>query len=223
MARNLSINAHFRSRAGKHVPRFRFDGGREFGRWQSELLPAVRATLGRMPEKVPLNPEVQAEWREDGLIKQRVDLRRRGRACPPSRTSSARRRATGTAARDPRLSRARAVRQGAGDGQPLHRRELADEIDSAQLRLRPADGAGGVRGDRDRLARLRRARRPPQAATTTTSTCERRARSATCATCTTSAPAILGMTMLGHGRARRHVRARLPLPAGRSSTPIASA
>ena len=71
MSRNLSLNSHFRSKAAKHRPRLRYDG-RDFGRWQSELLAAARATLGRMPEKVPLNPQVQAEWREDGLIKQRV-------------------------------------------------------------------------------------------------------------------------------------------------------
>ena len=71
MARNLSLNAHFRARAARHVPRLRY-AGQEFGRWQSELLAAARDTLGRMPEKVPLNAEVQAEWREDGLIKQRV-------------------------------------------------------------------------------------------------------------------------------------------------------
>ncbi|MEA2711717.1 MAG: hypothetical protein QOF78_4318 [Phycisphaerales bacterium] len=71
MARNLSINAHFRSTAARHVPRLRYNG-QEFGRWQTELLDAARATLGRMPDKVPLNAEVQAEWREDGLIKQRV-------------------------------------------------------------------------------------------------------------------------------------------------------
>ena len=71
MARNLSINAHFRAKAARHTPRLRYDG-RHFSRWQDELLTAARATLGRMPEKVPLNPEVQAEWREDGLIKQRV-------------------------------------------------------------------------------------------------------------------------------------------------------
>jgi len=77
MARNLSINAHFRARAARHVPRYRFGAtaaaaGQSFARWQAELIPAVRATLGRMPEKVPLNAEIQAEWREDGLIKQRV-------------------------------------------------------------------------------------------------------------------------------------------------------
>src|SRR5690349_13680740 len=71
MPRNLSINAHFRSRAAQHGPRLRYNG-QDFGRWQDELLTAARATLGRMPEKVPLNAEIQAEWREDGLIKQRV-------------------------------------------------------------------------------------------------------------------------------------------------------
>jgi cephalosporin-C deacetylase-like acetyl esterase len=72
--RNFSINAYFRAQAARHVPRFRFDGQQDFDRWHAQLLPAVRATLGRMPKKVPLNPEIQAEWHEDGLIKQRVIL-----------------------------------------------------------------------------------------------------------------------------------------------------
>jgi len=69
-ARNLSVNAYFRATAERHQPRYRYDG-RDFTRWHAELLPAVRATLGRMPQRVPLNPYVQAEWREHGLIKQR--------------------------------------------------------------------------------------------------------------------------------------------------------
>ena len=72
MPRNLSVNAYFREMAERHVPRYRFASGIDFGRWQSELLPAVRETLGRMPDRVPLNAHVQAEWREHGLIKQRV-------------------------------------------------------------------------------------------------------------------------------------------------------
>src|SRR5688572_18354443 len=71
MARNLSINAHFRALAAKHQPRFRFDG-RDFAAWQQQLLAALRASLGVMPKKVPLNAEIVAEWREDDLIKQRV-------------------------------------------------------------------------------------------------------------------------------------------------------
>jgi dienelactone hydrolase len=74
MSRNLSVNAYFRALAARHVPRYRFGAGgpREFSAWRRELLPLVRASLGRLPAKVPLNPEVQAEWREDGLVKQRI-------------------------------------------------------------------------------------------------------------------------------------------------------
>src|SRR5215212_4284579 len=71
MPRNLSINAHFRAKAARHQPRLRY-ASQPFAGWQDELLTAARATLGHMPEKVPLNAEIQAEWREDGLIKQRV-------------------------------------------------------------------------------------------------------------------------------------------------------
>ena len=72
MPRNLSTNVYFRSRASRHIPRLRFGPGREFPDWHRELRAAARATLGRLPEKVPLNAEIQAEWREDGLVKQRV-------------------------------------------------------------------------------------------------------------------------------------------------------
>ena len=74
MNRNLSINVYFRGLAARHKPKFRFAGSsrQDWQNWRDRLLPAVKATLGRMPEKVPLNPEVQAEWTEDGLAKQRV-------------------------------------------------------------------------------------------------------------------------------------------------------
>jgi dienelactone hydrolase len=72
VSRNLSVNAYFLETAARHVPRCRFVPGMDFDRWRGELLPAVRATLGRMPQRVPLNAQVQAEWGEHGLIKQRV-------------------------------------------------------------------------------------------------------------------------------------------------------
>jgi len=74
MARNLSVDAYFRNLAAGHRPEYRFAGStnKDWQEWRGKLLPAVKATLGRMPEKVPLNPQVQAEWRDDGLIKQRV-------------------------------------------------------------------------------------------------------------------------------------------------------
>src|SRR5687767_15193266 len=74
-SRNLSVNAYFRATAERHVPRYRF-AGQDFAQWQAELLPAVRKTLGRMPDRVPLNAQVQAEWREHGLVKQRVEIGR---------------------------------------------------------------------------------------------------------------------------------------------------
>ena len=71
MPRNLSINAYFCKRALKHRPRLRY-AGQVFHTWHADLLSSARATLGHMPSRVPLNPEIQAEWREDGLIRQRV-------------------------------------------------------------------------------------------------------------------------------------------------------
>lgn len=74
MSRNLSINAYFRRLAASHQPKYRFAGStqRDWQTWREVLLPAVKAGLGTMPEKVDLNPEVIAEWRQDGLIKQRL-------------------------------------------------------------------------------------------------------------------------------------------------------
>ncbi len=74
MQRNLSVNAYFCCLAAKHTPQYRFSKNRntDWQPWRKDLLPKVKASLGKMPEKVPLNPEIQAEWQEDGLIKQRV-------------------------------------------------------------------------------------------------------------------------------------------------------
>src|SRR5690242_8444886 len=72
--RNLSINRYFEDRATRHTPRYRFAGKtkEDFGRWQGQLRAAAVASLGQMPRKVPLSPELLAEWREDGLVKQKV-------------------------------------------------------------------------------------------------------------------------------------------------------
>lgn len=74
MARNLSVQRYFERVSSAHIPAHRFAGSSEsdWRRWRQAALPAVQATCGRMPEKVPLNPELLAEWHEDGLIKQRV-------------------------------------------------------------------------------------------------------------------------------------------------------
>jgi len=74
MSRNLSINAYFRDLAARHAPRHRFSGAtrQDWQSWRQQLLPVLKQSLGRMPRKVPINPEVVAEWREEGLIKQRV-------------------------------------------------------------------------------------------------------------------------------------------------------
>ena len=63
MSRNLSINAYFRAKGAAHHPRLRYVG-QNFGSWRAELQPLVRATLGKMPARVPLNPEIQAQWHE---------------------------------------------------------------------------------------------------------------------------------------------------------------
>ena len=74
MNRNLSVNEYFRQLAAEHTPTYRFAGSRktDWQEWRDQLLPAVQATLGRLPRKVPLNPEIIAEWTEDGLTKQKI-------------------------------------------------------------------------------------------------------------------------------------------------------
>ena len=74
MKRNLSVNAYFNHLASVHSPKYRFSGSsmEDWQRWRQRFLPAITTSLGRMPEKVPLNSEILAEWTEDGLIKQSV-------------------------------------------------------------------------------------------------------------------------------------------------------
>jgi len=74
MQRNLSIDQHFNAIAARHKPQYRFAGKTpaDWKRWRAALHPAVLKTLGTRPTKVPLRPEILCEWREDGLIKQRL-------------------------------------------------------------------------------------------------------------------------------------------------------
>jgi len=71
--RNLSPQRMFELLAAEHEPTHRFTGStqQEFLAWKRETLPKVLATLGDWPERVPLNPELMAEWEHDGLRKQR--------------------------------------------------------------------------------------------------------------------------------------------------------
>lgn len=71
MDRNLSVNKYFYEQALRHESKHRFDGS-DWQSWRGELFPKVKASLGKMSESVPLNPQVLAEWLEDGIIKQRV-------------------------------------------------------------------------------------------------------------------------------------------------------
>lgn len=76
LTRNLSINQHFRNLAQKRLPKYRFCGitNAQWRQWRETLCAEVMASLGSMPTPVPLNPEIVAEWEEDGLLKQRVWL-----------------------------------------------------------------------------------------------------------------------------------------------------
>jgi dienelactone hydrolase len=76
MSRKHSINHYFLQLGAKHRPRYRFEGSTSdrFEAWHRALRPLVIETLGRLPQRVPLNPQIESEWREDGLLKQRVLL-----------------------------------------------------------------------------------------------------------------------------------------------------
>ncbi len=73
MQRNLSPQEMFYRLAQEHKPDFRFEGKskKDFTAWKGDALPEVMKTLGDFPERVPLNPELLAEWEHDGLVKQR--------------------------------------------------------------------------------------------------------------------------------------------------------
>ncbi|MCL2647381.1 MAG: prolyl oligopeptidase family serine peptidase [Phycisphaerales bacterium] len=74
MHRNLSVDKYFLDLAAKHTPKYRFNGKTkaDWQSWTKKLHAAAVNTLGIMPKKVPLNPEIIAEWTEDGLIKRRL-------------------------------------------------------------------------------------------------------------------------------------------------------
>ncbi len=71
--RNLSPMRMFERLAAEHRPQLAFRGRtpREFAAWKRRAWPAIRATLGDWPPRVPLRPERIAQWEHDGLIKER--------------------------------------------------------------------------------------------------------------------------------------------------------
>jgi len=72
MPRNLSPQTMFEKIAGEHKPICRFGAsGKSFAQWKQATWPRVLATLGDFPRRVPVNPELIAEFEHDGLLKQR--------------------------------------------------------------------------------------------------------------------------------------------------------
>ena len=70
--RNLSPQEMFVQLGLTHKPQYRYaDWQGTFAAWKAEVRPQVLATLGDFPKRVPLNPELLAEWEQDGLIMQR--------------------------------------------------------------------------------------------------------------------------------------------------------
>jgi len=71
--RNLSAQNMFAKLALQHNIKYKFDvePRPDFAAWKRDALPEVLATLGNIPKSVPADPELQAEWTDDGLTKQR--------------------------------------------------------------------------------------------------------------------------------------------------------
>ena len=74
--RNFSMVEYFIRRARSHRPRYRFEGKskEDFQQWQKALMMELRAALGPEPERVDLNPQIEEEVEEDGLIRRKVVL-----------------------------------------------------------------------------------------------------------------------------------------------------
>ena len=71
--RNLSPQRMFNDLVKSHKPEYRFSGkDREyFLSWKQTTLPKILGTLGKSPPETNANPELQVEWEDKGLIKQR--------------------------------------------------------------------------------------------------------------------------------------------------------
>ncbi len=71
--RNLSPLEMFEKTALEHQPVHAFTGSNhdDFEMWKADAWPDVYKTLGDFPARVPLQPEFIAEWKHDGLTKQR--------------------------------------------------------------------------------------------------------------------------------------------------------
>ena len=71
--RNLSPQQMFTDLVANHSPELTFVGAtkRQFSTWKRRALPRVLACLGDAPKRVPLRPELLAEWEDKGLRRQR--------------------------------------------------------------------------------------------------------------------------------------------------------
>ena len=69
--RNLSPQQMFIALADNHKPLYSFSPECRFDAWKAEALPCVLETLGDIPPAVPAQPQLVAEWQDDGLRKQK--------------------------------------------------------------------------------------------------------------------------------------------------------
>lgn len=71
--RNLSPQQMFADLVADRTPEMAFSGStkQHFSSWKRKTLPRVLACLGDAPRRVPLNPQLLAEWEYRGLRRQR--------------------------------------------------------------------------------------------------------------------------------------------------------
>ena len=175
--RNFSMIEYFNRRCSEVKPRLAFGGQdkQDWQAWRTALLAELKRAARRVARPGAPGAEVVWETVEDGLIKQRVIFDTEEHMSVPALVYLPADRQP-----DQKLPAilcchghgpyGKEAVMGMHCGDPARKQNIV----SAQLRLRPADGQARLRHDGPRLARLRRAARrapiPTRAATPATST-----------------------------------------------------
>ncbi|MBE6903456.1 MAG: alpha/beta fold hydrolase [Ruminococcaceae bacterium] len=73
MARNFKPTVYWDSIASEHIPKMSFESCNEsFEGWHKKALEKLKALMGELPEKVPLNAEIEFKQEDNGIIRERV-------------------------------------------------------------------------------------------------------------------------------------------------------
>jgi len=72
--RNFSMKEYWLRILDEHTPELHFAGTtpEEFAAWHAQALPKLIELMGRMPEPVPLDPEVAYRIEDGDVIRERV-------------------------------------------------------------------------------------------------------------------------------------------------------